>query len=126
MGQAKQRGSKQDRIQAAQAKQREQLGIFEKPIEEVYKEYNLPETAVPIGYVINITESDEFLALYEEVDDRTNYAYTPRPELAKIFEDVNDAIPVAKNVAEKYETDICFMFDTDSQYMVFPITTIKN
>lgn len=126
MGQAKQRGSKQDRIQAAQAKQREQLGIFEKPIEEVYKEYNLPETAVPIGYVINITESDEFLALYEELDDRTNYAYTLRPELAKIFEDVNDAIPVAKNVAEKYETDICFMFDTDSQYMVFPITTIKN
>ena len=126
MGQAKQRGSKQDRIQAAQAKQREQLGIFEKPIEEVYKEYNLPETAVPMGYVINITKSDEFLAMYEELDDRTNYAYTPRPELAKIFEDVNQAIPVAKKVAEKYETDICFMFDTDSQYMVFPITTITN
>ena len=126
MGQAKQRGSKQDRIQAAQAKQREQLGIFEKPIEEVYKEHNLPKTAVPMGYVINITKSDEFLAIYEELNDRTNYAYTPRPELAKIFEDVNDAIPVAKKVAEKYETDICFMFDTDSQYMVFPITTITN
>ena len=126
MGQAKQRGSKQDRIQAAQAKQREQLGIFENPIEEVYKEYNLPENAVPMGYVINITKSDEFLAMYEELGDRTNYAYTPRPELAKIFEDVDDAIGIAKNVAEKYETDICFIFDTDSQYMVFLITTIKN
>ncbi len=84
------------------------------------------QTAVPMGYVINITKSDEFLAMYEELDDRTNYAYTPRPELAKIFEDVNQAIPVAKKVAEKYETDMCFMFDTDIQYMVFPITTIRN
>lgn len=124
MGQAKSRGTKEQREAEAKKRRLEQLNISERPIEEIYKEFDLPDDSEFLGYIINIVESDEFVAKFEDTPDQTNIAYAKMPDLGLRFEDISEALEVGKKVAEKYETDICFLFETSDQFRVIPTFTV--
>jgi hypothetical protein len=57
MGQAKQRGIRDQRIADA-------LGLREIPLSDVKKEYGIAEDSEFLGYGVHIERSDEFLALF--------------------------------------------------------------
>ena len=71
MGQAKSRGTKEQREAEAKKRRLEKLNISERPIEEIYKEFDLPNDSEFLGYIINIVESDEFVAKFEDTPDQT-------------------------------------------------------
>ena len=125
MGQAKNRGTKEQRIAEAREKQMKSLDISQKPMEEIYQEFDLPEDSEFLGYVINIVESDEYLVSFSDSIDERRASYTKFPEMGLRFEDFHEALRVGKKVAEKYETDICLLFETTDQYRVIPTFTIN-
>lgn len=125
MGQAKNRGTKEQRIAEAREKQMKSLDISQKPMEEIYQEFDLPEDSDFLGYVINIVESDEYLASFSDSVDERRISYAKSPELGLRFEDFHEALDVGKKVAEKYETDICLLFETTDQYRVIPSFTVN-
>ncbi|MGI9339750.1 hypothetical protein [Psychrobacter sp. PSP] len=125
MGQAKARGTKAQREAEAKKRKLEKLDINERPIEEIYKEFDLPDNSQFLGYVVNITESDEYVARFEDTPDVTNTAYAKVPDLAMRFNDIADALDVGKKVAEKYKTDICLLFETTEQFRVIPTFTVN-
>lgn len=67
MGQAKKRGSREQRIA-------ESLGLKERSLEEIKREFGLPATAKFLGYGVHLPESDEFLAMLEQTVGTTKKA----------------------------------------------------
>lgn len=125
MGQAKARGTKAQRKAEAEKRKLEKLDINERPIEEIYKEFDLPDDSKFLGYVVNIVESDEYVAKFEDTPDLTNIAYAKVPDLGLRFDGISEALEVGKKVAEKYKTDICLLFETSKQFRVIPTFTIS-
>ena len=103
MGQAKNRGSLEDRIKQAQEKKANTETIT---ISEAMKKLNLPESAQFSGYVIHLPESDEFLANIDETEEMVKYAYAKTPIFAKKYENAEDAIAIAKEI-EKHKIYVC-------------------
>lgn len=125
MGQAKSRGTKAQREAEAKKRKLENLDINERPMEEIYKEFDLPDDSDFLGYVVNIVESDEYVAKFEDTPDITSIAYAKVPDLGLRFDDISEALEVGKKVAEKYKTDICLLFETSEQFRVIPTFTIN-
>jgi len=125
MGQAKVRGTKAQREAEAKQRKLEKLGINEKSIEDIYEEFNLPDSSEFLGYIVNIVQTDEYVAHFLDTTDVTNIAYAKLPNLALRFEDISEALEVGKKVAEKHETDICLLFETTEQFRVIPTLTIN-
>ncbi|WP_227430416.1 hypothetical protein [Psychrobacter sp. I-STPA6b] len=124
MGQVKNRGTKEQRIKEAQKKRLEAQGIVEKSMEELYKEFDIPDDAEFLGYVVNAVEKDEYIAHFEDTPDVRNIAYSKTPEFSLKFENFEEALEVGKVVAEKYKTDICLLFETKKEFRVFPTYTV--
>lgn len=117
MGQAKQRGSWEERIKQAQAQKLEGERIT---IEEAKKRLNLPEGNEFRGYVINLPDTDEFLSTFEETEARVNTAYAKIPDLAKVFHSIESAVEVAEEIT-KHKLLICLLFESDKQYFTQPV-----
>lgn len=113
MGQAKQRGSREERIKQAQDQKLEGGRIS---IEEAKKRLNLPEGTKFRGYVINLPDRDEFLSIFEETEALVNTAYAKVPDLAKVFNSIESAVEVAEEIT-KHRLHICLVFESDKQYV---------
>lgn len=120
MGQSKQRGSFDERKKQAQERLNRDYGLQQVNIEEFIKEIDLPENSQFVGYVVNIPHSDEYLADIQYGDDVVNKTIAKIPALAKVFDDVEDALKARKEFS--YPVDVCLMFETDQQFLVLPIS----
>lgn len=117
MGQAKQRGSREERIKQAQEQKLEGKRIT---IEEAKKRLNLSEGTEFRGYVINLPDTDEFLSTFEETEALVNIAYAKIPDLAKVFHSIESAVEVAEEIT-KHRLLICLLFESDKQYFTQPV-----
>lgn len=117
MGQAKQRGSREERIKQSQDQQLEGERIT---IEEAKKRLDLPENTELRGYVINLPDTDEFLSKFEETEALVNTTYSKIPDLAKVFHSVERAVEVAEEIT-KHRLLICLLFESDKQYFTQPV-----
>ncbi|WP_426978113.1 hypothetical protein ACNFX6_01020 [Acinetobacter johnsonii] len=114
MGQAKQRGSLQERI--AQSQQ-EKLDGEHITIEEAKRRLELPDTAEFLGYVIHLFDQDEFVGKVDETVLSINRIYVKFPDLAKIYVTAEDAINEALKI-DKYRLLVCMLFKVKDNYMV--------
>lgn len=116
MGQAKQRGNRDERIAKA-------LGLREVSLSDIKKEYGLSEDAKFLGYGVHLEKADEFLAAFDESRDVTRKAWAKTPEAALTFQSIADAHDVSKACAGSI---VVGMFDTGNQIFVAGITGIRS
>ena len=114
MGQAKQRGSLQERIAQSQQKKLDGEHIT---IEEAKRRLELPDTAEFLGYVIHLFDQDEFVGKVDETVLSINRIYVKFPDLAKIYVTAEDAINEALKI-DKYRLLVCMLFKVKDNYMV--------
>ncbi|WP_447747736.1 hypothetical protein [Pseudomonas nicosulfuronedens] len=125
MGQAKNRGSFEERRQAA-LRQEEQdraaakeLGLVRRPIREVIEELGLPSDSVFCGYAVHIPSSDEFLLSFLDQEHASTRQWTGSPALAKRFDEAAEAFQIARK--DKGEV-VVGVFETADQYLVAEVT----
>lgn len=108
MGESKKRGGKEDRV--AQA-----LGLQKKRLEDLIKELRLPEDTVFCGYLIHVVQSDEFIHSIEDTPIAIKRAFVRTPELAKRYDEFQDAYRYAR-----YDKDevVVALFDIGDMYQV--------
>ncbi|MEB3865264.1 hypothetical protein MSG66_14765 [Acinetobacter sp. IK31] len=117
MGQAKQRGSLESRI--AQAKQ-QKLDGERITIQEARIRLQLQDNAEFLGYVIHLYDQDEFVGKIDENDVAINRVYVKIPDLAQIFDSVEEAIDEALKI-DKYRLLVCLLFEFDNKYMIYDV-----
>ncbi|EKU57323.1 MULTISPECIES: hypothetical protein [Acinetobacter calcoaceticus/baumannii complex] len=117
MGQAKQRGSLESRI--AQAKQ-QKLDGERITIQEARRRLQLPDNAEFLGYVIHLYDQDELVGKIDENDVAINRVYVKIPDLAQIFDSVEEAIDEALKI-DKYRLLVCLLFEVDNQHMIHDV-----
>ena len=117
MGQAKQRGSLQERIAQAQQQKVDGECIT---IEEAKRRLELPDNAELLGYVIHLYDKDEFVGKIEENDVAINRVYVKIPDLAQIFDSVEEAIDEALKI-DKYRLLVCLLFEVNNQHMIHDV-----
>ncbi|WP_180162565.1 hypothetical protein [Acinetobacter sp. YH12069] len=117
MGQAKQRGSLQERIAHAQQQKVDGERIT---IEEAKRRLELQDNAEFLGYVIHLYDQDEFVGKIEENDVAINRVYVKIPDLAQIFDTVEEAIDEALKI-DKYRLLVCLLFEVDNQHMIYDV-----
>lgn len=117
MGQAKQRGSLQERMAQAQQQKIDGERIT---IDEAKRRLELPDNAEFLGYVIHLYDQDEFVGKIEENDEAINRIYVKIPDLAQIFDSVEDAIDEALKI-DRYRLLVCLLFEVDNQHMIHDV-----
>jgi len=117
LGQAKQRGSLEERI--AQAQQ-EILEGEKVTIEEAKRRLELPNSAEFIGYVIHLYDQDEFVGKVEETELSINRVYVKIPDLAQIYETAEDAVNEALKI-DKYRLLVCMLFEVNNKHMIHDV-----
>ncbi|MFV5367304.1 hypothetical protein VXO74_01080 [Acinetobacter junii] len=117
MGQAKQRGSLQERMAQAQQQKIDGERIT---IDEAKRRLELPDNAEFLGYVIHLYDQDEFVGKIEENDVAINRIYVKIPDLAQIFDSVEDAIDEALKI-DRYRLLVCLLFEVDNQHMIHDV-----
>lgn len=108
MGQAKNRGSRDQRIADALEEQN-------RKIEEVRKGLEIPDDAKFCGFLVHIHELDEFLHRVDDLKGATKRAFVKTPEMACRFSTFMDAHKWVR--PEKGET-VVGLFDLGEQLMV--------
>lgn len=117
MGQAKNRGTLEERMAqslAAKRKAAEALGLVERSLDEVREEYGVPAGAPFLGYIVHIPETDEFLASFKNGAHATARHWTRDPGLAMRF----DHFPDAHSLAREGREIVVGLFETDTQFLV--------
>ncbi len=94
MGQAKQRGTLEQRVKQAQEQKDDFYGT-ERSVAEVLAELGLQSTVK--GYVIHL---DEFVAAINDNNISFSVAYARTPELAMIYDEPQKAISDAKKISK--------------------------
>lgn len=117
MGQAKQRGSLQERIAQAQQQKVDGERIT---IEEAKHRLELPDNAEFLGYVIHLYDKDEFVGKIQENDVAINRVYVKIPDLAQIFDTVEESIDEALKI-DKYRLLVCLLFEVDNQHIIYDV-----
>lgn len=117
LGQAKQRGTLEERIVQAQQEMLEGERIT---IDEAKRHLGLPETAKLLGYVIHLYDEDEFVGKIEETEKAINRIYVKIPDLAHVFETVEEAVNEASKI-DKYRLLVCLLFEFNNQHMIYDV-----
>lgn len=115
MGQAKQRGTRDQRVAKA-------LGLKEMSLSELKKEYGLKDDAEFLGYSVHIEKSDEFLAHFETSGALEKKGWAKTPELALRFDSIADAHDISKACKGSI---VVGMFDIGEQIFVVTITGMR-
>lgn len=122
MGQAKNRGSKDERIREAHEKRElflQTLGMEKYDLGEIKKDLGLPASAIFHGYAVHIPESDEFLAQSSEDTFRSGRQWAKKPELAQY----HPAFDIAYKLARHDRGEIVVgIFETETHYFSHPLT----
>lgn len=92
MGQAKNRGSRDDRVAHAQ-------GLVQRSLDEIRQELGLPPGAQFLGYGIHVKDRDEFLAFIKDSPSATQKAWTKDPVNAMTYGNIEDAFADSKKCA---------------------------
>lgn len=108
MGQAKQRGTRDQRLA-------QKLGLVEMTLDAIKAQSNIPAEAEFLGYGVHLEDSDEFLSKCEEIHGATLKLWVPTPELAKLFVDFSGAYDVARKCQNAVVVGI---FDCENQVWV--------
>lgn len=114
MGQAKQRGTAEQRAQEARDKRREGLEPID--IDDLRAQHGVPADAKFVGFVVWLRERDEFLVFLDETPAMTKRAYGKAVETAVRFNSWDDAAPHA--AASKHTATVAAAFDLDKQMIV--------
>lgn len=115
MGDAKKRGTKDQRMAAA-------MRLNEGSIADVRAKLGLPDDAEYLGYAVHHEDRDEFLAKFSDAAV-TLKAWAKTPELALRFGSISEAV----ETSNKCDGSIVVgMFDIGSQIYVFGITETPN
>ena len=116
MGQAKKRGSLEERIKQAQERQDNFYGINAK-VEDVRKELVLLYDSHSVVYVIHLPDPYEFVAEIIDNDMAFSVAYAKLPKMAKIYDEPELAIADAKKIT-KHKLLVCVLFESSTQYFI--------
>lgn len=108
MGQAKNRGSREERIA-------ESLGLQQRSLADIKKQYGLPDTAEFLGYGVHLPEPDEFLATFEESAGATKKAWSKDPQAALMADSFADAYETSRKCRGSI---VVGMFDLGDQIYV--------
>lgn len=114
MGQAKQRGTAEERAQMARNRRHE--GLQPVDIESLRAEYGLPSDAKFLGFVVWIADRDEFLLKVEAAASMTKRYYGPQAELAEHFPTWDAAAAHAKQ--SNHQAVVAAAFDTGDKIVV--------
>jgi hypothetical protein len=109
MGEAKKRGTLEERLKQANINQQQIL-------EGLREEYGFPENAKFCGYIVHLPESDEFLADIKITSSSSVRAFAKLPDYAKLFRHQADAEKAAKHCKQK--TYVAFLIDIGKQFCV--------
>lgn len=108
MGQAKNRSSREQRIADA-------LGLKQRALAEIKKEYGLPETAEFLGYGVHLPEPDEFLVMFKDTAGATKKAWSKDPQAALTMDSFADAYETSRKCQD---STVVGMFDLGDQIYV--------
>lgn len=115
MGQAKNRGNRDQRMAAA-------MGLRKGTVAELREELGLPEGAEYLGYAVHLEKSDEFLAEFSDTAVAVRKVWAKTPELALWFSSFSDAIDATRQCSGSV---VVVMFDVGSQIVVSGITGVQ-
>ncbi|MDC7714427.1 hypothetical protein PQU96_09835 [Vogesella sp. LYT5W] len=107
MGEAKRRGSAEQRMAQATS---------ERPLAEVLAELGLPTDTRFKGYVLHSEENDDFVAHIDRTTTRTFRAYCATPEDALTFRTLAEALKELKEAGKPLV--VGRVFDTGTHLMV--------
>lgn len=129
MGQAKLRGSKEQRI--AQAMQRKEfeyrsMGLYHKSLDDICQEFDIPVECEPKGYAIYVYDKEQFLKSFEVYKGMAKYSYCSMPGEAMINNDLEKIAPIARRLSAKFNTEIWYLFEDEKQYQAVPVITIDK
>lgn len=113
MGEAKNRGSKQERIEQA-------LHTY-KPTstDEIKRQMGLSEDCSFLGYVIHLPKTDEFLAKFEDDEYSTSKIWAAIPDLAIQYQDFHEAVKVLKAVSQPgRQTLLALLWEDNDRYFI--------
>ena len=113
MGEAKNRGSRQERIDQA-------LHTY-KPtsIVEIKRQMGLSEDCSFLGYVIHLPKTDEFLAKFEDDEYSTSKIWAAIPHLAIRYHDFHEAVEVLKAVSQPgRQTLLALLWEDHERYFI--------
>jgi hypothetical protein len=113
MGQAKNRGSREERVAAA-------LGLQQRPLADIKRQLGLPEDAEFLGYGVHLKDSDEFLVRFDERSDAAAKVWSKDPQHAINYEEFAAAYDVALKCRGAV---VVGMFDLGDQTYVAEIST---
>lgn len=114
MGQAKHRGTAEERAQQAREKRREELTPVS--VDELRASHGVPADAEFVGFVVWLRERDEFLVHLDVTPAMTKRGYGPVVEAAVRFPTWDDAAPHA--AASKHPAIVAAAFDMGKQIAV--------
>ncbi|MEQ1345399.1 hypothetical protein [Acinetobacter seifertii] len=114
MGQAKQRGSLDDRIAKAEL---QKLGGERITIDEAKHRLGLPDSAKFQGYVIHLYDEDEFVGRVQESEFIINRIYVKIPDLAYKYDNAEDAVNEAQKI-DKYRLMVCVLFEVNNRHII--------
>lgn len=120
MGQARLRGSFQDRLIAAYNKKLHNAGLQAKTIEQIAEEAEVPSDSIGQGYVIYFANEHKFLS---EQGIKVDI-----PAYAKIYTDYEEIISTAIILNKQSKVEIYYLFDCNElqkQYVVKVISLNK-
>lgn len=118
MGQAKNRGSFEQRMSQAKAEREalaERLGLEKRTLKEIKADLGVPDDAQFHGYAVHDPVRDEFLSSYSDALDAVTRQWVARPEGAKCFDDFVAAYKLTR--ADRGEI-VVGVFETDTQFLV--------
>jgi len=108
MGQAKQRGTREERLA-------QRLGLVERSLDELKRDLNIPADAEFLGYGVHLEKSDEFLSEFREQDGVTSKMWVKMPGMAKIFMEFSGAYDTSRKCSGSVVVGI---FDSENQVWV--------
>lgn len=114
MGQARDRGTVEQRAQKAREKRREGLQPID--IDELRSDNNVPSDAEFVGFVVWLRQRDEFLIHVDERSGATVRSYGRLVDAAVLFRTWDDAAPHAE--AGKHPALVAAAFDMGKRMMI--------
>lgn len=108
MGQAKQRGTREERLA-------QRLGMVERSLDDLKRDIGIPADAEFLGYGVHLEGSDEFLAEFSDKGSVTSKMWAKTPEMAKLYMEFSGAYDMSRQCPGSVVVGI---FDSGKQVWV--------